>query len=156
MNRKITRIILALLAGGMAWYGAFLFFFIYSGAQHILADPGIQSEKFIGVFITEPLPRVATEPNLLLCGIYMISSIGVLVFAFLSDKLKGGWFRKGITFGLLNWLMTIPWFEFYLPYNVMHEPLSLVLFEGLLWLGVLLTFASAVSFILHFRMKNPR
>lgn len=39
----------------------------------------------------------------------------------------------------------VPWFEFYLPWNVMHEPATLVLLEAALWLAVLLTVGLAVA-----------
>jgi len=48
----------------------------------------------------------------------------------------------------------IPWFEFYLPYNVMNEPLSLVLLEGLLWLLTIVTVYCITSFIYNFKVMK--
>jgi hypothetical protein len=39
----------------------------------------------------------------------------------------------------------VPWFEFYLPRNVMREPAALVLLEMVLWLGVLLVAGLAIA-----------
>ncbi len=78
----------------------------------------------------------------------MISTLTVVVFLFLIEKFEGDWLGKGITFGLINWALMIPWFEFYLPYNVMHEPLSLVFLESVLWLGTLVSVAIIYSFII--------
>jgi hypothetical protein len=127
-------------------------FFIFSGAQQILSNPEFQSEKFLKVFTEiEPLPRVFENASILYIGIYLISTLSLIVFIFLNDKLNGGWLKKGLTFGVINWLLMIPWFEFYLPYNVMHEPLKLVLLEGLLWLCTLICVGLIYSFIYNFK-----
>ncbi|MDX1619017.1 MAG: hypothetical protein R3224_09545, partial [Balneolaceae bacterium] len=42
-------------------------------------------------------------------------------------------YKKGSLFGVVAWLLMNPWFDFYLPWNVMHEPISLVLLEMVLW-----------------------
>lgn len=39
----------------------------------------------------------------------------------------------------------VPWFEFYLPWNMMHEPAPLVLLEMALWLGVLVVAGLAIA-----------
>lgn len=48
------------------------------------------------------------------------------------------WWRRGLRFGLLSWILMVPWFEFYLPWNVLREPAALVALEMLCWAGVLL------------------
>jgi hypothetical protein len=40
---------------------------------------------------------------------------------------------SGRAFGLLLWLIAIPWFEFYLPWNVLREPTSMALLELACW-----------------------
>jgi hypothetical protein len=37
------------------------------------------------------------------------------------------------------------WFEFYLPWNVLHEPAPLVALELVLWLGVMLLVGIAIA-----------
>jgi hypothetical protein len=71
----------------------------------------------------------------------------------LNNKLSGGWLKKGLTFGVINWLLMIPWFEFYLTYNVMREPLNLVFLEGFLWLCTLICVGLGYSFIYNFKSK---
>lgn len=143
------------LLSGLIWYLSFMTFFIISGAQQFLSNPEHQSEKFLKVFTEiEPLPRVFEDASILYVGVYLISTLTVIVFVFLNGKLSGGWLKKGVTFGLMNWLLTIPWFEFYLPYNVMHEPLNLVLLECFLWFCSLICVGTIYSFIYNFQRNN--
>jgi hypothetical protein len=53
-------------------------------------------------------------------------------------RLGGPAWRKGIAFGVAAWALMVPWFEFYLPWNVMREPFALVLVECACWLFVLM------------------
>jgi hypothetical protein len=107
-------------------------------AQSILANPKFQSEKFLAAFTTEPLPRGTDAPWILPVGIFVISLFYSAVFGFLQDKLPGNRWRKGFTFGVIAWALMAPWFEFYLPWNVMREPFGLVLLEAVCWLGVMM------------------
>lgn len=155
MTRKNINILALFLIGGLLWYASFMLFFVLSGAQNILASPEHQSGKFLTVFTKlEPLPRDVETPRVLYAGIYVISSITLIVFLQLIDKLQGNWLTKGIRFGLINWALTIPWFEFYLLFNVMHEPFKLVLLEALLWLFTLISVAIVFSFIYHSKAKE--
>lgn len=140
------------LLSGIIWYVCFLTFFVFSQAQQILANPEYQSSKFLKVFTEiEPLPRVFGDTSILYLGIYLVSTLSAIVFIFLNDKLASGWLKKGVTFGLINWALMIPWFEFYLPFNVMHEPLNLVFLEGFLWLASLICVGVIYSFIYSFK-----
>ncbi|MEZ5426167.1 MAG: hypothetical protein R2747_07885 [Pyrinomonadaceae bacterium] len=150
---KNFRGIFGILTAGIVWYLSMMLFFVLSGAQGILADPEIQSRKFLDSFFQEPLPRVAGNPLIVPIGLIVIGAIAGGVFLWLNDKLGTGWFRRGIAFGLIQWALMIPWFEFYLPFNVMLEPLALVLLEMLLWLGVTLTVGIYLSFIFNFASK---
>lgn len=127
---------LAGLAGGVAWLaGIFIFF---GPAQRILANPEYQSAKFLAAFAeVEPLPRAADSLWVLVGGLLIIGVVYGFVFAWLAPALPGSRWRKGVSFGLVAWALMVPWFEFYLPWNVMHEPFALVLLETVLWALVL-------------------
>ena len=154
---KTYRKLILLVTIPFVWYGAFSVFFIYSGAQNILGDPELQSSKFIKAFIeTEPLPRMASYPSIVWIGVALISLLHALVYLMIRSALKGNWLMQGLQYGLILWMVMIPWFEFYLPYNVMNEPMNLVLFEGLLWLGVLLTVGIYCSLVTSYQRKKPQ
>lgn len=150
-----TRLVFAVLGCGFIWYGAFYLFFIASGAQQILANPARQSSKFLRVFMEiEPLPRMATDPWLVLKGLFIIGVLVGLAFVWISPLFKGNWLMKGLKFGVLHWLLMVPWFEFYLPYNVMNEPFALVMLEAGLWLATTVTLGAALGALSYWGSKN--
>lgn len=154
MGTRIRALVLLLLLGQI-WYLGMLVFFIYSGAQQILANPAHQSGKFLEAFmVTDPLPRMADDAWLVNKGLFLVGLTVGCALIFLNGKWTAPWPQKGVQFGLLLWAVAIPWFEFYLPYNVMHEPFRLVLFEAALWLGVLLFTGLGASFILNFKRPS--
>lgn len=44
-------------------------------------------------------------------------------------------------------MIAFPWFEYYLPWNVMLEPTPLVLLELVCWLAVMLANGLALAFV---------
>ena len=149
MHHRIRQI-LVLGSCGPVWYASIRVFFVYSGAQQLLANPTHQSEKFVNAFTAAPLPRMAEDPWFVLKGLFIVGIFigGALIF--LNERISGNWLTKGLQFGLLCWALAIPWFEFYLPYNVMLEPFGLVLFECALWLCAMMTIGISMSALLNF------
>jgi hypothetical protein len=139
------------LVGGLAWIGAMLLFF--GPAQAILADPAYQSAKFLAVFgQIEPLPRTTGALWILAAGLLAIGVIYGLVYHVVRQAFAGKpWWSRGLRFGLAAWALMVPWFEFYLPWNVMHEPAALVLLEAVLWLCVLLAVGLAIAGVYAWR-----
>ena len=136
----------------LLWRVGLRVFFVYTGAQSILSNPHYQSEKMMKVFFSiPPAPRTSEEPWLLLEGFAVTGFFMAAGMIFINAKLSGRWLKRRLTLGGIAWLFVIPWFEFYLPYNVLHEPLPLVMLEGLLWLGVMLLIGLSASFVLNFR-----
>jgi hypothetical protein len=149
---KQIRYLILFIGSGLVWYLGLNLFFVWSGAQNVLGDPEYQSAKFIKTF-TEyaPLPLMAADPSIVWKGLLVVGLLASIAFAIINPNLKGGWVKRGFIFGLVHWLLMTPWFEFYLPYNVMHEPILLVLLEGGLWLCVMLIMAMFMSFTLNFK-----
>jgi hypothetical protein len=146
MLRYVAKITASGFAGGIAWQLGMLIFF--GPAQVILADPVLQSAKFNAVFQTiAPLPRTTGQPMLMWAGLVGIA----LIYAVLHDTIRlalhGNIMRRAAKFGLILWAAMVPWFEFYLPWNVMGEPFPLVLLECLCWFGVmqLVAFATVAA-----------
>ncbi len=136
---KIIRITVLYLTTGFVWRVLMRLFFVTSGAQQILADSNYQSSKFIKVFSEYlPLPRMAADPAIAWKGFFVCGLFAATAFLIVNNFMEDGWVKRGLVFGFLHWCLMIPWFEFYLPYNVMNEPLSLVLLEAALWLFTLL------------------
>jgi hypothetical protein len=131
------RAVVAGALGGLAWNGAMVAFF--GPAQLVLADPELQSPKMLAAFMDpEALPRMAAAPWILPVLLLVLGIVYGLVFAVIAGGLPGRtWWTRGSSFGLVAWALGFLWFEAYLPWNVLLEPVSLVAFELVLWLAVL-------------------
>jgi hypothetical protein len=90
----------------------------------------------------------------LFAGLLAVALIHSIVYAWLHGKLTGNVLRRGLTFGVVAWALMAPWFEFYLPWNVMREPFALVLLELLCWLAVQLLVGVAIASV--FRLLRKR
>jgi len=139
----ITRILAMGIAAAVAWGLGLMV--VFGPAQTVLSDPDRQSAKFLSVFTEPPLPRMAEGPQALAFGLLVIGLIYAAVYSWLAPKLAGRGYRKGLGFGLVAWALMVPWFEFYLPWNVMREPFALVLLEGLCWLAVMLAVGLTIA-----------
>jgi hypothetical protein len=144
LNSPLIRVLFAGAAASAAWCAGIAF--VFGPFQGILANPEYQSAKFLAAFTEPPLPRVADNAAVLPLGILCIGMIHALVYAWLEPKLRGPTWQKGASFGMMSWALMVPWFEFYLPWNVMREPFPLVLLEGFCWLVVLLAVGVSMAF----------
>lgn len=142
------------LVGGLAWIGAMVL--LFGPAQTILADPGYQSEKFLYVMgQLEPLPHATGARWILFVGLLALGVLYGVVYRFVRSAFSGApWWSKGLRFGSVAWAFMVPWFEFYLPWNVLHEPVALVIFEMALWLGVLLVVGMAIAGVYEWRVAE--
>ncbi|MDX1547579.1 MAG: hypothetical protein R3247_11355 [Rhodothermales bacterium] len=148
----VLRTLGAGIAGGLAWIGAMLL--LFGPAQTLLANPAYQSEKFLFVVgELEPLPRAAGAWWILVVGLLALGMLYGVVYRVVRPAFAGRpWWRRGVGFGAVAWALMVPWFEFYLPWNVMHEPALLVLLEGVLWLGVMLLVGLAIAGVYEWRL----
>jgi hypothetical protein len=149
---KQLRYLILFIGAGLVWYLGLNLFFIWSGAQGVLGNPEYQSSKFIKTFTEyEPLPLMAANPSIVWKGLLVVGLMAAIAFSIINPYLKGGWLKRGAVFGIAHWLLMTPWFEFYLPYNVMHEPILLVLLEAGLWLCIMLMLGLFMSFTLNYK-----
>ena len=140
------RILLAGPIAGVVWLAAV--FAIFGPAQAILSDPAHQSPKVVAVFTTlEPPPLAVTTPWAVALGFLVLATVYSAVYAILSASLPGAGWRKGVSFGLLLWLVQILWFEFFMLWNVLREPAALVLLELALWLLVTQILGIAIALL---------
>jgi hypothetical protein len=139
------------------WRAGLRIFFVYTGAQTILANPKYQDQKMLDIFLKlTPPPRAAENEWFLVEGFFVTGLLMAVALSLINPKLSGSWLKKGWFLGCIAWLLVIPWFEFYLPYNVMREPLALVLLEALLWFGVMLLVGLSASFTLNYEFSRRK
>jgi hypothetical protein len=140
---RLVRFATQSLAASVGWFIGFLVSF--TPAQAILADPARQSAKFLSIFFSiEPRPRIAT-PGAFLLLVLVLGVFLAIGYALSRPDAGAPWWRRGVRFGLLAWVLMVPWFELYLPWNVLHEPMPLVLLEGLCWWITLTCSGLAIS-----------
>lgn len=152
MNEKVRITLRIFLAGTIAtivWYAGILL--VFGPAQSILADPAYQSKKFLVVFTQmEPLPKMYLQPIAFYVGFLIVGTAFSLAYHLIGRSLPGKSLYKGAFFGFGAWLLMNPWFEFYLPWNVMHEPIGLVLLEMVLWFIVMILVSIATVYAHNF------
>jgi hypothetical protein len=141
--RTIGCVIAAGVAGGTAWRIAMRI--IFGSAQRALTNPSLQSSKLLNAFMLPPVPRTSHQPELLWIGLIGIGILWAIAYRVVSYSWKQSWWRKALLFWLASWLLMVPWFEFYLPWNVLLEPFPLVALELVCWAGVLLAVALTIS-----------
>lgn len=145
-----SRTLIAGFVGGVALIAGLIIFF--GPAQSILANPEYQSAKMIAVFFElEPLPRSGTQPLALAVGLLLIGVLHGAVYAWVAPALPGVGWRKGFAYGLVLWCLMIVWFEFFMLWNVLHEPLPLILLEGALWMLTLQLEGTAIAAVYRYR-----
>jgi hypothetical protein len=140
---SLVRFSLAVLAGTVGWMVGFMVAFV--PAQAILTNPALQSAKMIAVFFTlSPLPRASSPAQMLLLVAVVVTFL-VLGYRLSRPDPSHPWWQRGLRFGTLAWLLMVPWFELYLPWNVLHEPLPLVALEAGCWWITLTCSGLAIS-----------
>ena len=140
------------LAAAIGWFVGFLLSF--TPAQAILANPAHQSAKFLAIFSSiPPTPRIATPQGFALLVLVLGVVLATAYRFSRPDRTQPRW-RRGVRFGALAWLLWVPWFELYLPWNVLHEPMPLVLLEALCWWVTLTCSGLAMAFADRNRVAN--
>jgi hypothetical protein len=137
------RIFRAGVAGAVAWWLGLMV--IFGAAQSVLAHPALQSAKLNAVYSMPPAPRIAVVEWVLPLGIFFVALVHSVVFAYIRPALPTNLIRRGLAFGAVSWALMVPWFEFYLPWNLLLEPTALVLLEMACWAGILTMVGLAIS-----------
>jgi hypothetical protein len=120
----------------------------FTPAQAVLANPQYQSAKFLSVMTAlEPFPRVTQAPWVFPAGLISIGIVYGLAYSGIREALGPSPWIRGLRFGVVSWALMAFWFEFYLPWNVMHEPAPLVLLQLALWLAVLLVVGTTIALV---------
>ena len=139
---KPIRVIIAGILGGMAASLAVLILFRLIGFEYwgILTNPEYQSPKLLKVWTEiEPIPLAVNNPGIIALGFVILSILHAFVFAIIRQGIPGESLKKGIIFGLIIWLFSYVFFEFFTPWNMFGEPLVLLGLELLFWIGVALS-----------------
>ena len=117
---------------------------VYQGLVPFVArftlDPRRQSAGFMSVLsILLAHPPAAT--HLIAAALVWLLVFGCvygILFALMAANLPGSGWQKGLTFGVLIWIVSYGFFEFLSPWTQFSEPLPLLALELSMWLVVAL------------------
>lgn len=143
MNRiKPTRAIAAGILGGLT--ASFFIFILFRliGFEYwgILINPQYQSPKLIKVWTElEPIPLAVNHPEIMTLGFIVLAVIHAFIFSVIKLGVPGDGWKKGLSFGLIIWLFSYLFFEFFTPWNMFGEPVRLVILELVFWIPVALS-----------------
>jgi hypothetical protein len=148
MRAPIGRTLLGGLAAGLAVNLAILLTFRLVGfgldAHGILLNPSLQSQKLIALWtVIEPLPLIVTHPVAMALGFVALAVLHAFVYRWLAPGWPPGILRRALRMTALLFFLSYLFFEFFTPFNQLHEPLPLVALELAFW--ALAAFAEAFT-----------
>ncbi len=135
----VTRTVVAGIAAGAVFnaVGFLTFVVIGSGLDNRhgpLLDPALQSSKMIAVWTTlEPLPLFRTQP----ATIFLLYVLFGIAYASLYRSVARAWpdgfLPRTWRLALAVWALSCLFFELLGPFNLLGEPLGLVVLELSFW-----------------------
>jgi hypothetical protein len=100
----------------------------------ILLDPARQSPKLITVWTRlEPLPLVVANPPPIIIGLFLFGLAHAFLYRWLSPHWPSGVLPRGLRLGLLLFILSYLFWEFFTPFNQFGEPLPLIALEICFW-----------------------
>ena len=119
-----------------------------------LLDPGLQASKLIAVWTTlEPRPLIVARPFLMACGLVCFAVMHAVVYASVCEAWPPSPFARVTRLaGLL--LSQFGFWEFFTPFNLFGEPLSLLGLELSFW--AFIAAAEALAIVSVFHVGNGR
>lgn len=159
MKTSHIKTILAGISGGFAMNLMMLLTFRFIGfgvnGEGILLDPSLQSRKLIAVWTElEPLPLVVNQPAPIIVGIIAFGIIHAYFYRWISSAWQAGIFRRGLSFSLIVFFMTLAFWEFFTPFNQLGEPLGLIAIELCFWALIAIVDGLAISVIMEYGTSN--
>lgn len=146
---SVSRTLVAGITGGVAFIVVSFLTFVLIGSGP-LSDPSVQSPKVIAVMTKiEPLPLWQTAPHIIFLG-YILFAIG---HAFLFRSVAPAWpvgvISRSWRLTLVIWGLACLFFEFLGPFNLLGEPLGLVILELGFWAVMALVESTVIVFLLE-------
>jgi hypothetical protein len=148
------RTALAGTAGGMAMNITMLLTFRLLGfgwnGKGILVNSDLQSSKLIAVWTKiEPLPLVVFNPAPIIIGIILFGAIHAFVYRSFSAAWPSGVLRRGLRMASLIFFLVFLFWEFFTPFNLFGEPLTLIGLELVFWALIALADGLAIAIIME-------
>jgi hypothetical protein len=150
VKNSLTRTVIAGLAGGLALNLAMFLTFRLIGfgwqGGGVLLDPTWQSPKLIAVWTRlEPLPLVVVNPAPIIVGLMLFALVHAFIYRWLSPHCPPGLFPRALRLGLLIFILSFLFWEFFTPFNQFGEPRLLIALELLFWALIAMAEALALT-----------
>lgn len=154
-SRAHLRMVLAGVPTGVTIYVTmFITFGIIGGVGPepdglIFEAPG-QTEKLVAVYTEiEPLPRIITQPGLMIAGLMGFGTLHALVYHSISPAWPVGLRARTLRFAGLLFVLKYGFFEFWTPFSLFGEPVYIVALELVFWAIIALANAIVVVGIME-------
>jgi hypothetical protein len=139
MRKKLPRILLAGVTGGITMYvGMFLTFTLVGGVgpeeSGLILGSAAQSDKLVAVYTElEPLPKIWSDPLPMLVGLLGFGVLHTLVYQSVAPAWPEGVVSRALRFAGILLGVGFAFFEFWTPFNLFGEPLWLIAVELSFW-----------------------
>jgi hypothetical protein len=145
MRQPLWKLVIAGLLAGFVGNGILGALFSSPPIQAVLYNPSIQSPLFIEV---TPQRNVALS----VAGLVVLSAVHSWLFSLLSPAVPGTtWFKQGLFWGLVIWLMYWLCQEWFVYHTLLGEPILLNLLELAILLVGSLVEGVVIAFVLRKR-----
>jgi len=119
----------------------------------ILLNPNVQSAKLIAIWTEiEPIPLAFANPFLFSLGLILFGVIHAFIYRWLSPAWPSDIKDRAFRMGLLIFLLSYFFFEFFTPFNMFGEPLPLIVLELTFW--AIIAFSEAFTIAAIFEWKS--
>lgn len=146
----LGRTLVAGVVGGIAMNVVMLLTFRLLGfgwdGGGFLLDPARQSPKLIAVWTElEPLPRIVAEPGPMVLGLLLFAVGHAFIYRWLAPTWPPGTPARALRMSGLLFLVCFLFWEFFTPFNLFGEPVSLIAVELLFWGAIALAEGFAIA-----------
>ena len=159
MKHPISKIVLAGLLGGVTSNLAMLLTFRMLGfgwyGGGILLDASIQSSKLIAVWTQmEPLPRVVARPVPIILGFILFGIGHAFFYQWIAKTWPAGIIPRAWRMAVLIFFFSFLFWEFFTPYNLFGEPLSLIGLELVFWAIIAVMESLTIAIVFEWERKG--
>ena len=155
----VPRTVMAGIAGGIAINVVMLLTFRLIGfgwdGRGILLDPSRQSDKLIAVWTgLEPLPLVVSNPPMITVGLILFGVAHAFIYRWLSPAWPTGIVARAWRMAALVFVLCFLFWEFFTPFNMFGEPVSLIALELVFWAAIAIAEAFVIAAVAECRRSR--
>jgi len=153
---SLAKTVLAGLCGGITLNILMLLTFRLLGfgwhGKGILINHSTQSPKLIAIWTElEPIPLVVSKPTPIIIGLILFGIGHAFIYRWLSPAWPQGIMARTLRMGMLVFLLSFLFWEFFTPFNLFGEPLPLIGLELVFWATIAFAEAFVMSSVFEWK-----